>query len=264
MFYRKQLERIVQNMKERREDLSKELLTLPEGVLFVTGVNGHNKYYQRIPKGGNRKKEHRHGITRDVTTTMALVRKIYIEEAIKVLESDIKSLEKMLSSYRNTDEESVMAEFLKEYAELSDGLYFGTQTNKEWADNYTKAEDFYDKGLKHTSIQGVKMRSKNEIYIASRLDHFEIPYRYESAVNHPDVNRMPDFTIRRPRDNKIIYWEHFGKTNDDNYNEGNEGKLLEYQAAGIVPWDNLIISYDTSDGGIDGKLIDALIQGWLL
>jgi hypothetical protein len=33
---------------------------------------------------------------------------------------------------------------------------------------------------------------------------------------------------------------------------------------GIVPWDNLIVSFSQADNGINEKLIDALIQGWLL
>ena len=75
---------------------------------------------------------------------------------------------------------------------------------------------------------------------------------------------MPDFTIKRPRDGKIIYWEHLGMTADAAYLESNIKKMRQYAEVGITPWDNLIITYDQSDGGIDVKIIDALIRGWLL
>ncbi len=75
---------------------------------------------------------------------------------------------------------------------------------------------------------------------------------------------MPDFTIKRPRDGRLIFWEHFGMVNDDRYMEGNRKKLTEYESVGIVPWENLIITYNQRDGGINEKLIDAMIHGWLL
>jgi hypothetical protein len=78
------------------------------------------------------------------------------------------------------------------------------------------------------------------------------------------VDRVPDFMIKRPRDGKIIYWEHFGKTDSGGYLSGNEVKLIEFEGVEIAPWDNLIITYDTKDGGIDAKIIEAMIQGWLL
>jgi len=40
--------------------------------------------------------------------------------------------------------------------------------------------------------------------------------------------------------------------------------LQEYEEAGIVPWDNLIITYDTIEGGLRGDLIEAMIKCWLL
>ena len=264
MILRKELERLRDILRERREDLETELKSLPDGSLFCLKADGRWYYYQLLPKKGNRKKEKRIGISRDTEKIFGLVRKRYITKALGRIDKDLKVVEMALRRYVDTDEGSVMAKFMEKHPELSDGIYHGRQLDEAWAKDYEKQQDFYAEKRKHTAYDGTPMLSKNEMYIAARLEHFGIPYRYEDTVAHPDVDRIPDFKIRRPRDGKIIYWEHLGLTGDDGYMKGNELKFTEYENADIVPWDNLIITYDTPDGGIDGKIIDAMIHGWLL
>lgn len=264
MVHRQELNRIHNILVESKTDLEKELKTLPQGQLYCLQRNGRWFYYELFPKKGNRKKEKRVGITGDTDKVFALVRKSYITKALALVDKDIKVLDMAIKHYVDFDEESVMSKLLSKHPELSEGIYHGQQSDEDWADNYERQKDFYDSDRTSTSVKGVEMRSKNEVYIAARLDHFGIPYRYEASVPHPDVSRIPDFTIRRPRDGKIIYWEHLGMMGDSGYKSGNEIKFIEYENSGIVPWDNLIVTYDTSDGGIDAKIIDAMIQGWLL
>ena len=264
MIYKEQLERILQELIDRNIDLKDELQYLPEGDLYVIEKNGKPYFYERFPKRGNRKKEHRNGISKQPDIIRALARKRYILEATERITADIKALEKALSDYSPADENTIMESFILKYPEYADGIYGNIQSDEDWANSFERAKDFYEEGKVHTSVRGEGMRSKNEVYIASRLDHYKIPYRYEAKLRHPDAGRVPDFTIKRPRDGKIIYWEHIGRTTDGSYLSGNEVKLVEYNNVGIAPWDNLIITYDQSDGGINAKLIDALIQGWLL
>lgn len=264
MIHRKELERIRNVLIDRKNDLENELTTLPEGSLYCAKIKGCWYYYQLLPKQGNRKKEKRLGISNDTDKIFALVRKQYINKALALVEKDIKVLEMAIKHYVDIDEESVMEKFLEKHPELSAGIMHGHQRDEEWAEAYDRQEDFFAEERKHTSLRGEAMLSKNELYIASRLDHYGIPYRYECDIPHPDTDRVPDFTIRRPRDGKIIYWEHLGLTGDDSYMKGNELKFVEYADIEIVPWDNLIVTYDTPDGGIDGKIIEAMIQGWLL
>lgn len=264
MIHRKELERILAILNESKTDLEKEMKTLPEGSLYCSKAGDRWFYYQLLPKKGNRKKEKRIGISRDTNKIFALVRKMYISKSLALIEKDITTMEKAITHYHNIDEVSVMEPFLNKHPELSAGLYHGKQSDEAWAADYERQHNFYEKERRNTSVKGESMLSKNEIYIASRLDHYKIPYRYEDSVPHPDVSRIPDFTIRRPRDGKIIYWEHLGLTGDEGYMSGNELKLVEYRNADIVPWDNLIVTYDTIDGGIDAKIIEGMIQGWLL
>ena len=264
MIHKSELERIKTILLDNKADLEAELTTLPDGVLYCAKRNGKTYYYQLLTKKGNRKKERRNGISKDTEMIFALVRKIYIIKALSRIDKDIKTIEMAIKHYVCFDEESVMSTFLDKYPELAAGLLHGHQSDKDWAQDFEKQQDFYASERKHTSLNGESMLSKNELYIAARLDHHNIPYRYEAAVPHPDVSRLPDFTIRRPRDGKIIYWEHLGKTADGDYMSGNELKFVEYENSGIVPWENLIVTYDTEDGGIDARIIEGMIIGWLL
>ena len=264
MFYKRTPMDIKTQLEEKRSDLIKELSDLPDGQLLIYEKRGKRYYCQMFPKKGNRKKERRIGITKDTDMVFSLVRKRYLKRSLNLIAHDISVIEKALAKFSPINEEAVMAEFIERYPELEAGMYYGLRNTESWADDYTQGEDFFEEDLKSLSSQGEKMRSGGEMYIASRLEHYGIPYRYESPTGIPDISYVPDFTILRPRDRKIIYWEHFGKIDDNEYIKDNIRKVEKYIEYGISPWDNLIMTYNNKRGGYDGKLIDAMIKGWLL
>ncbi len=264
MQYKVQLDIIVSNMKSHQDRLKAELEGLPEGLLYIENRNGNYYYSQRIPKGGNHKKEHRIGISDDHDMIFALTRKRYITAALPALEKNIDTIRKLSNKLLLTDEESVMREFVDKYPQLSGGIYRADTDLLVWQDSFEPLEGFFEEGLKSVTGKGIMMRSAGEIYIASRLDALGIPYRYEAPLNIPDLNCLPDFTILRPRDRKMFYWEHFGLTNSKEYINTSLSKVSDYIRYGIVPWDNLIMTYNFTDGGLNAKLIDAMIDAWLL
>lgn len=264
MIYKNELARLASLLRDREEDLTAELRTLPAGTLYIRFWNGRYYYYERFPAVGNRKKERRYGISKDNEKIFGLVRKRYVNAALDIVRRDREIIEKALIRFRPSDEASLMDDFLKRYPQLDEGIYSVRNSLKDWADSYKPDETFYAQDLKSVSHNGVKMRSDGELYITARLDHYGIPHRYEAPLNIPDLGYHPDFTIIRPRDKKIIYWEHFGMVNDDNYVMGSVEKVIKYIEYGIEPWDNLIMTYNNKNGGFNAKLIDCMIEGWLL
>ncbi len=264
MYYKEQLETIRINLRELLVDFEDELNDLPDGTLLVYDKRGKRYYCQRLRPEGNRKKEHRISINKDSEMILALARKKYVEAALEIVKKDIAVIDNAISQFIPVNEESVMDSFCIKYPELSKGIYYGKTDPEAWVASHVPQKDFYVEDLKSVSAQGEDMRSGGEMYISSRLDHFGIPYRYEAPLNIPDLNYNPDFTILRPRDRKIIYWEHFGKVNDYEYVLRNIGKVRDYIDYGIKPWDNLIMTYNNEKGGYNGKLIDAMIECWLL
>ena len=263
MYYKEQLISLRDGLSDRLSDLNDELNILPEGSLYVYQKNGRYHYCQRFPKGGNRKKEHRVAVTNDSDTVLALVRKRFVKIAVKNIQNDILELDRVIVNYSPVSEQHVMRSFCEKYPELEKGIYYGGSDPELWTAGYVQPA-FYEEGYKSISAKGENLRSGGEMYITSRLDHFGIPYRYEDDTGIPDLSYAPDLKILRPRDRKIIYWEHFGKVNDYAYVLDNIGKIKDYISYGIKPWDNLIMTFNNEKGGYDGKLIDALIECWLL
>lgn len=265
MVYKEQLVRIRKEMAERCEALVSESEHIPaKGYLVIARRDGKSYYYEHLPVAGNSKKVHRKGISKDKDRILMLVRKKYLGQAISNLKKDIDSLDRLIKEYTETDEISVMKDFIEMHPELEAGLFYGRQSDEDWAKDYAAQSNYRKKGLKQTYATGTKMRSKSELIIASRLEKFHIPFRYENKLNEVDVDRIPDFTIRRPRDGKIIYWEHVGMSGNEGYMSGFAQRMAEYENIDIVPWDNLIITYDQEGNSIDVRIIDGLIQGWLL
>ncbi len=264
MIYQNMIYRLRGELCEKRADLERELKGLPEGDLYVYDNNEARRYYCRIPKGGNRKKERRTGVKRNPEKLMKLVRKRYLSDALLVIDDDIAAVEELIQKYRPLDENSLMNDFAKRFPELVPGIYAGKSEINDWTKKHIAKSDYHPESLTSTALDGTSRRSLGEILIGSKLDHYGLSYEYEAKLVFPDRTFIPDFKIRRPRDGKIIYWEHVGKVSDEKYMRDFRAKLRDYEDYGIVPWDNLIITYGQVDGGINEKMVDAMIQAWLL
>jgi hypothetical protein len=260
--------------------MEEELSCLPAGSLYRLRQADNSYYYQQLPPRGFRKKAKRVGITKNEEMIHQLARKRYVQESLKTARANLEILEKARAGYIPFDPASLRAGLGGPYSDLplsmftpltaamkesavqneSDGADGDGEQKKydQWHNDYRKEE------LNQTSHNGVPMRTKSEVNIAGRLGHFGIENVYEKPIEINGVVYRPDFTIKRPRDGKIIYWEHAGLMEDPKYRQRHEKKMIVYEDYGIVPWSNLIVTYDDASGGIDMKLVDGLIQGWLL
>ena len=122
----------------------------------------------------------------------------------------------------------------------------------------------YPDQLIYTSPNGIKVRSKSELFIASELELSGVPYRYEAALALEGRYYYPDFTILSPKDNQVIYWEHFGKPDDPVYAASINEKLSVYRRNKIIPFHNLIETYEMPGIPFDAHLIRRIIKGILL
>ena len=125
------------------------------------------------------------------------------------------------------------------------------------------AEYHLRKTLRMKIRKGHKVRSKSELDIANQLFLNQITYRYEPQILIGGKVFYPDFEILKVPEQKIFYWEHLGMMGQPEYREHAEYKLEEYRKAGIVPWKNLIITYDDENGGLDSKTISKIIDVFL-
>ena len=59
--------------------------------------------------------------------------------------------------------------------------------------------------------------------------------------------------------NDRFYWEHCGLTSNSQYMSHHKWKLDIYEEMGIVPWKNLIVTYDDENGNLNIPLIESEI-----
>jgi hypothetical protein len=120
---------------------------------------------------------------------------------------------------------------------------------------------FYEDSLIHRTTRGELVRSKSEVIIADHLLSNGINYDYEPEVTVDGRKFRPDFIAYDPDDDDVFwYWEHVGMPTDPGYMARWEEKLAYYNAHGIREGENLIITSDGDNGGLDSKEIDDLIK----
>jgi len=139
----------------------------------------------------------------------------------------------------------------------------GAMNDSEWG-KLQEQQNSFSTVDRQITYNGVYYKSKSEVLIAMLLTSWGLEFKYETKVKLVRRTVYPDFTVRRPRDGKIFYWEHAGKVKDDGYVLDLHRKLDDYQEAGIRLWDNLILTFDREDGGIDMDTAERIVKLYLL
>src|SRR5690606_31828143 len=107
-------------------------------------------------------------------------------------------------------------------------------------------------GKYYTSLNGTKVRSKSEQYIADWLYRHNIKFEYEPEVNFSDFNFRPDFFI--PEAN--LYLEHIS---DKSY--PTKGKEQQFNKAGKL----LVKTFEhqTKDTALFNLVLDRIVKNRL-
>lgn len=234
-----------------------ELSKLPEGRLYREMIRGESYYYHVMGYG---KERTRKGITKNTRLVYQLARKEYLMIEIKKQEESMKLISD-ISTKMNLQSWIDAAETVsKKFPAMPPEVFLlGDQYESQPIHRST----MFMEGTIHRTQRGVMVRSKSELIIADMLESLGIPYQYEVDLPYDDYHLCPDFTVIRPRDGKVIFWEHFGMTHEEEYLRKMDIKMDRYRSMNIQPWNNLIISYDREDGSLDVCLIRALVDGWL-
>jgi hypothetical protein len=129
----------------------------------------------------------------------------------------------------------------------------------QWALTKYIQSDYKPEEKIHTTSRGLKVRSKSELIICEIFYKYGIEFRYEEVIYINGRRLEPDFIIRRKSDGKIFYWEHCGMMELPKYRKRYYEKRDLYEFCDIVPWDNMIFTYD-KDGSIDSEYIEAIVK----
>ena len=258
------LNTVLRDYEKLLESCRKEFDSLPEGHLS-RGRQNDKDFYLHEQKDENSGKRGRRRVGAADDLIRQLARKKYLEKFIPQLSKETDRLRKFLAGRSDVDPAQIIDSMKGVYSSLPEEYFFGGRwcDTEKWANEPYPMSDYRSDEKKHTTSRGLHVRSKSELLIAEKLYEFDIPFRYEEVIMIAGRQYAPDFKILR-KSGKLVYWEHLGLMENQDYRHKNKWKLSVYEHAGIVPWRNLIVTYDEYDGGINLAVIESEIRNKLL
>ena len=229
---REKIEKMLAELETRLKIANNELEICPEGTLSFVKRKGRATFFQIIYSGGKRLRK---SINKMPEVIRGLARKEYLTREKNILEKNIKVLKTALDSLVEPSPDYILKIVSKHLRGIPQQYFFPEQENDSWANQPYQMSNYKPEEKRHTTSRGLKVRSKSKVLIAEMLP-----------------------------DGRVFYWEHCGLMSLKEYREHQKWKMEVYEKAGIVPWKNLIVTYDDEDGNINVGIIESEIQNKLI
>jgi len=257
------------------DKIRRELPSFPPGSLCRKTVKGKHYYYhyQYLPPGqteGKRSEKQHYLSVKDAPIRSALTQKAYCQAAGELLDTNIQAAEKFLAEYAPYDPSDIWTSLPAAYRDDPQTPSAANKAREKdsivrsWLSKEFEVRPPYPDHLIYRSPRGLPVRSKAESLIAAMLDARRIPFRYEAPLSIDDKLFFPDFTVMRRSDHCIFYWEHFGLMDDETYRQHTYDKLHYYAEVGILPFENLITTYESPLQPFDAPRIDRILRTFLV
>lgn len=265
---------LVQQEKELNtltEQVVRFLKNAPSGSLRIVCKKNSKQYYWRTdPKDTNGRYINKH----DEKLFRDLAKKEYAQKILEVIQEQGEKIRDLLAVLSKKDIAQIY-EALPEAKKrivtpyiLPDREFICGWEEEKLAEKKKNGKSNYPIIENDSAImteKGERVRSKSEKILADKLYMMNIPYIYEAPLflnGYGYIN--PDFTVMNLRLRKIYYWEHLGLMDDMEYCEKAIKKIELYEKNKIYPGKNLILTYETNKHTINTKIVEGLIQDFLL
>ena len=257
------LEDFLTNLEKYLQSVNREISRAPAGRLTWARSKGKVVFFQETFENGARKRK---SLNKSPDVLRALARKEFLQIEREAVLANIAALEKIKKQYQQLAPEIVIKQIREPYRLLPEEYFLEPLPAEEergladaWANAPFEQSGYMPEKKRHITSRGLRVRSKSELVIAETLYGLGAAFRYEEVVYIGSRRFAPDFTIMR-EDGSIVYWEHCGMPDNPSYMAAHREKLRNYEAAGIVPWRNLIVTYDEPDGTLNIEIIDSEIR----
>ena len=256
-----------QRMLDRIFDNQKE--TQDQYALWCRTDHGRKNFY--IRKAGEKKAKH---VSRSKLGQLECIyQRKFDDITVGILEKNIKIMNRALkdiSSWVPADVEALMPRAYREFKEIlsSRGCF---EEKSDTSLIHSSENPKNREALVYKARCGVYVRSKNEMLILDGLSMTGLEIWYEKRLElvtggsdgYNTETVYPDFTVKLP-DGSIIYWEHMGLMDQEQYQKANSYKLKLYFENGIYPPKNLILTMDGETMPFDSSAVWKIIDGFLL
>lgn len=277
---------LLEDLRERVKKSKLELAVLPEGSLQIEKRNGVPFYFQAIRTTEEMDVERtesieqneqeaalqkqtriinkRHAINKHPEIVKGLIRRTYLERELAVLEKNVKALETMTKAFCEVAPDDILERMPERFRSFPKEYFFPQPKEDDWASQPYEQSSYKTERKIHTTSRGLLVRSKSELAISEAFYKYDVPFRYEQILEIGTYRVAPDFMPRNKRTSEQFYWEHCGMPEDEEYMRHHKWKMNLYGSVGIVPWKNLIVSYDGVDGTLNIAEIESVIKNKLL
>lgn len=245
-------------LKKARNLASKNMENAPEGRISVMKKNNNVVFYLTDDKS-----DLKYLPKTEEQTIKQLLQKRYDHAVIKEAEKQIGLIDRFLKSY----EEEPLAKAYTEMNEMCRKMISVYRLPDEvyarmWQKEVFKTNGYPFDGSEHITARGERVRSKSEVMIADALNNAGLPYRYECALKIMNGLKeiYPDFTILDVNSRSVLYWEHFGRMDNDSYREKAIRKIETYANEGITVGNGLIVTFEDYRNPLSSKVISATIK----
>lgn len=240
-------------------EVTRELEASPQGKLRVSNDRGNPRYFHMT------KPKDTHGkyiLQEDMKLAYQLAQKDYAQKLSKKVTKELEDINHYLSNHKQEDLEKVFSN-LNQYRKklvtpvvISDAMFIEEWEREEYGTNpYCPEEKVYE------TKRGDYVRSKSEVMLADMYFELGIPYRYEAQLCLKNgKKKYPDFTLLKVATREVMYHEHMGLLDNDEYRQANLLKLDEYRKSKIYLGKNLILTFEAEGCYINMKEIKEMIK----
>lgn len=240
-----------------------DLQCVPEGKLRITHSMGRPRYYHCLSstnKNGVYIPKDRMDLVR------ALAQKSYDENVVATAKREKSAAEKYLKALPDMQVEDVFENLPEVRQELVIPV---RETDEMFLNRWiTQPYPYVTNRREHPVIitdDGKILDSKSELAILSQFEKRKIPHLPQFPLSLNDWGVVyADFKVLNIRTRKEYYWEHLGMLDSADYRKRSLPKLNAYVLNGYIPGKNLILSWESEESRLDMRMIDRLIDEFLI
>ena len=255
---------LLQEQKHLQEIADKARMGMsvePEGHLRISRDKNKSRYYQCID-GNNEIYIPRS----NKELPKLLAQRTYNRTVLKKVETRLKQIKKILQDYTDDEIERIYTSMHKERQLLVTPIEpTWNQLLMKWYEEEYQGKEFKEGTPLILTEKGERVRSKSEKILADYFYRKNILYKYEKPLHLKGYGSVyPDFTFLSKKTYQEIYWEHEGMMDKQDYARAAVRKIELYQINHIYPGDRLIITFETEQNVLNSKIIENLIEKYLL
>lgn len=246
-------------LEELLSEISVRQSMLPKGNLRIRNDRGNPRYYHIVELGDSQgkyisKKNHE--------LAYQLAQKDYLQKLYQEAKEELQDINAFLKKHEQMALEDIydnLNTYRKELVTpivLSDELFV-----KQWESKTYETNPYHVEEKVYQTKKDELVRSKSEVMLADMYYELGIPYRYEAGLQLKNGKRKyPDFTLLKVKTREIIYHEHLGLLDNEEYLHANLNKLDEYRNNGIYLGKNLLITYEAEGSYLNIKEIKKMMR----